>query len=115
MRFSGIGLKGSSLAKGLLALAISGALLFQSPVFAVSINSATQEVLQNVKGVGPAKARAIIAEREKRGAFQSPEDLSSRVKGIGMKTIVKITDSGITFELPESPPASRSVRSRSRD
>ena len=61
MRFSRIGLKSSSLTKGLLALAISGALLFQSPVFAVSINSATQEVLQNVKGVGPAKARANSA------------------------------------------------------
>lgn len=35
----------------------------------VNINTATQSELESVKGLGPSKAKAIIAYRDKNGAF----------------------------------------------
>ena len=55
----------------------------------VDLNSATAEELQALKGVGPAKAKAIIDDREKNGPFKSVDDLD-RVKGFGMKTVEKL-------------------------
>ena len=55
----------------------------------VDLNSATAEELQTLKGVGPAKAKAIIDHREKNGHFQTVDDLD-RVKGFGMKTVEKL-------------------------
>ncbi|MFA7241256.1 MAG: helix-hairpin-helix domain-containing protein [Sulfuricellaceae bacterium] len=53
---------------------------------AVDINSATAEQLDVLKGIGPAKAKAIIEYRTKNGPFKSVDDLEN-VKGIGKKTI----------------------------
>lgn len=53
---------------------------------AVDINSATAEQLDALKGVGPAKAKAIIEYRAKNGPFKSVDDLEN-VKGFGKKTI----------------------------
>ena len=52
----------------------------------VDINSATVEQLDTLKGVGPAKAKAIIEYRTKNGPFKSVDDLG-KVKGFGKKTI----------------------------
>jgi competence protein ComEA len=41
----------------------------------LSINKATQEDFEKLPGIGEEKARAIIAEREKRGQFQSVDEL----------------------------------------
>lgn len=60
------------------------------PVFAaVNINTATQSELEAVKGLGPAKAKAIIAHREQNGAFKSLDDLD-KVKGFGKATVDKL-------------------------
>ena len=60
------------------------------PVFgAVNINTATQSELEAVKGLGPAKAKAIIAYREQNGAFKSVDDLD-KVKGFGKASIDKL-------------------------
>lgn len=56
---------------------------------AVNINTATVEELQTVKGIGPAKAKAIVEYREKNGAFKSVDDLD-HVKGIGKGILEKI-------------------------
>lgn len=56
---------------------------------AVNINTATQSELEAVKGLGPAKAKAIIAYREKNGAFKSVDDLNN-VKGFGKASIQKM-------------------------
>lgn len=48
----------------------------------VNINRATQQELENLPGVGPATAKAILEYRRTRGSFSSPEDLLG-VKGIG--------------------------------
>lgn len=57
----------------------------------VNINTATVEELQQLHGIGPAKAAAIIAYREEHGSFQKIEDLLN-VTGIGEKSLEKIKD-----------------------
>jgi competence protein ComEA len=97
---------------GLAALVVGSALLIQGPVFAVNVNSANVEVLQNVKGIGPTRARAIIEERERNGLFVSAEDLSTRVRGIGDKTVEKMTASGLTFDGTETMTRARSAKTK---
>ncbi|MGO4107247.1 ComEA family DNA-binding protein [Paenibacillus sp. YAF4_2] len=58
----------------------------------LDINRATAEQLDSLKGIGPAKAQAILADREQNGPFQSVDDLL-RVKGIGSKLLAGIKDS----------------------
>jgi len=50
----------------------------------VNINSATVAELTTLKGVGEAKAKAIVDHREKHGPFKSVDDLD-QVSGIGDK------------------------------
>jgi competence protein ComEA len=53
----------------------------------VNVNAADAATLaRELVGIGPSKAQAIVAHREKHGAFRSAEDLA-RVKGIGAKTV----------------------------
>ncbi|HSX60457.1 MAG TPA: ComEA family DNA-binding protein [Tahibacter sp.] len=70
------------------ALALSLAFCF--PAFAaqpVNVNTADAgTIASNLKGVGQSKAEAIVAYREKNGAFKSVDDLA-KVKGIGEKTV----------------------------
>ena len=55
----------------------------------VNINTADEQALATaLNGVGPAKARSIIAYREEHGAFKSVDELA-KVKGIGEKTVDK--------------------------
>ncbi len=65
---------------------------FGSPVFAaVDINTATQSELETLKGIGPAKAKAIVEYRSQIGQFKSVNELT-QVKGIGANTIQKLGD-----------------------
>ena len=57
----------------------------------ININTATAAELQQLPGIGPAKAAAIIAEREKNGPFQTIDELT-RVSGIGPNTLNVIRD-----------------------
>ncbi|HEY9190859.1 MAG TPA: helix-hairpin-helix domain-containing protein [Sulfurovum sp.] len=64
-----------------------------SALFGMSLeqlNKASKEELMEVKGIGEAKAEAIIAERKK-GAFTSFDDFQ-RVKGIGEKAALRVKD-----------------------
>jgi competence protein ComEA len=65
----------------LLAFAVSG---FAADV--VDINSADAQTLEQLQGVGPAKAQAIVAYREANGPFATLEDLA-KVQGIGLRTV----------------------------
>ncbi len=57
----------------------------------ININTATQIDLETLPGIGPAKAGAIIQDREKNGPFKSVEELT-RVTGIGDKTLEGMKD-----------------------
>ena len=53
----------------------------------VNINTADAETISaELKGIGLAKARAIVEYRDKHGPFQSVEDLAL-VSGIGEQTV----------------------------
>jgi competence protein ComEA len=106
-----------------LAVAV---LLLASPLLMaeiVDINTASSDELSKaLKGVGPAKAQAIVQYREKNGPFKSADDLT-HVKGIGKATLEKnranITISGsappaapapaVAPKLPVVPAPSRPV------
>ena len=68
----------------------------------INVNSATQSELESIKGIGPSKAKTIIAERLDGGHFQDANDLQKRVRGIGMKSVEKMVDNGLTIEAPSS-------------
>jgi competence protein ComEA len=55
----------------------------------VNINTATAEELALLPGVGPAKARAILAYRQAQGPFKKVDDLAN-VKGIGDGNLARL-------------------------
>ncbi len=61
----------------------------------VDVNKADQKALDGVKGIGPAKAKAIVDERTKGGDFKDWADLEKRVKGIGGKNAAKLSAAGL--------------------
>jgi competence protein ComEA len=81
------------------ALALT-APLFMQHVYAgpVNVNTASQSELESIRGLGPSKAKAIITEREKGGAFYDSYDLHSRVRGIGEKSVGKLMENGLKIE-----------------
>lgn len=76
-------------------LAATLALAFALPAFAatpVNINKADAATISDsLDGVGPAKAKAIVAWRDAHGPFKSVDDLS-QVKGMGPATIKRNRD-----------------------
>lgn len=58
----------------------------------VNINTADLEELKTLPGIGDAKARSIIAYREKNGAFQAAADIKN-VDGIGDGVFAKLEGS----------------------
>ena len=94
-----------------LLASIVGAGLSDAMASPVNVNSASQSELESIKGLGPSKARAIISEREDGGFYHDANDLQKRVRGIGMKSVEKMVDNGLTIE---SPSAYRETRNGSR-
>ena len=58
----------------------------------VNINTATEEQLMSLNGIGEGKAKSIIAYREEKGKFNSIEEIMN-VEGIKEGTYNKIKDS----------------------
>lgn len=53
----------------------------------VNINTAdAATIARELKGIGPAKAQAIVEHRQKHGAFRSLDELAL-IKGIGQKLV----------------------------
>ncbi|MEC1522903.1 helix-hairpin-helix domain-containing protein [Neobacillus niacini] len=57
----------------------------------INLNKAGEIELQNLPGIGPSKAAAIIEYRETNGLFKNVEDLKN-ISGIGDKTFDKLKD-----------------------
>ena len=78
-----------------LLLAIATLVAMTSFAFAqVDVNKADQAALDAVKGIGPAKSKAILEERKK-GEFKDWADFEQRVKGIGDKNAAKLSEAGL--------------------
>jgi competence protein ComEA len=78
-----------------LLLAIATLVAMTSFAFAqVDVNKADQAALDAVKGIGPAKTKAILEERKK-GEFKDWADFEQRVKGIGGKNAIKLSQAGL--------------------
>jgi competence protein ComEA len=72
-----------------------GALVAASAFAAVDINTATQAELEAVKGIGPAMAEKMLAERKK-APFKDWNDVTTRVKGVGDASASKFSQNGLT-------------------
>jgi len=77
---------------------------------AVDVNVADEAALRSVKGIGPAKAHAILDERARNGPFEDASDLVARVKGFGGRTLERLQAEGLSvgrpLSVPSSPPPS---------
>lgn len=60
----------------------------------VDVNKADAAALDSIRGLGPAKTKAILEERKK-GDFKDWADLETRVKGIGEKSAVRLSEAGL--------------------
>lgn len=57
----------------------------------VHLNTATASQLEQLKGIGPSHAKAIIEYRKTHGDFKSVEDLT-KIKGIGPKAVKRLLE-----------------------
>jgi competence protein ComEA len=62
---------------------------------AVDVNTANEDALRGIKGIGPAKAKAILDERNAHGPFKDATDLGKRVKGMGGHTVERLQAEGL--------------------
>src|SRR6476661_6287076 len=69
----------------------------QSVPAVIDLDVATAEQIETLRGIGPAMAKRIVADRDSLGPFGSLKELE-RVRGIGPKLAAKI-DSSVTFSL----------------
>ncbi len=75
----------------------------------VNINTASEQELQTLTGIGPAKAKAIVAHRQSNGAFKSAEQITE-VKGIGtgiynkIKADITVSGGGAAKQTPPATP-----------
>lgn len=60
----------------------------------VDVNKADEAALDSIRGLGPAKTKAILEERKK-GEFKDWADFESRVKGIGAKNAARLSEAGL--------------------
>jgi len=80
----------------LRAASLAALLFTASGAQALDLNTATQAQLVALRGIGPKTAQTIIAERQRGGRYQSLQDLSDRVRGIGAKKARALQKAGLT-------------------
>jgi competence protein ComEA len=88
--------------KSLKTFIIVAALALWGSAFASEVNINTMDaatIASNLKGIGMAKAQAIVTYREENGPFGSIDELTN-VRGIGEKTVAKNRDSILLSETP---------------
>ena len=62
-----------------------------APAERININTASEEVLDTLPGIGPVIAKRIVKYRKEQGPFQKTTDLSY-VEGIGPEKLLAILD-----------------------
>ncbi|BBU27723.1 hypothetical protein BTHE68_14570 [Burkholderia sp. THE68] len=77
---------------------------------AVDVNTADQAALESVKGLGPVKSKAIVDERTKNGPFKDADDLATRVKGLGTKSVANLEQNGLTIGGSSLPPTGKTAK-----
>ena len=57
----------------------------------ININTASENILDTLPGIGPVLARRIVEYREEHGPFENTTDLTL-VEGIGAEKLIAILD-----------------------
>lgn len=79
----------------------------------IDLDIASADQIESLRGIGPAMANRIVADRDSLGPFGSLKELE-RVRGIGPKLAAKL-DSSVTFSLvPRLSPTESSGSSASK-
>ncbi|NYT81654.1 helix-hairpin-helix domain-containing protein [Alcaligenaceae bacterium] len=107
--------------KALLRAGVLAGIFLPALSYGVDVNSATPEQLRGVRGIGPKTAETIVEERTRGGRYESIEDLSDRVKGIGPKKATALQAAGLTVgkttaasATPAAPQAAATQRPKTR-
>ncbi len=98
-----------------LGLVLAVAISMSAGVFAadrIDINTADQATLENLDGIGPAKAKAIIQYRKANGPFKSAADLK-KVSGIGEMTF-KANKDRITVGTAKPAPTKKKTETKAQ-
>src|SRR5690606_19811809 len=82
----------------LCVLAVAG-LVAPMQARALDANVASQADLQSIRGIGPAIAARIIAERE-RGPYLDLDALRDRVRGVGAASLRRMVEGGLEVAKP---------------
>lgn len=73
----------------LFAVSVASADTKNPPAHPIDLNTATAEQLQQVPGIGPSTAKAIVNFRQKSGPFRKIEDLLA-IKGVSKARLEKM-------------------------
>ncbi len=65
---------------------------------AVDVNMSDEAALESISGIGGAKARAIVKEREANGPYKDADDLAARIDGLGPKSIERLKANGLVID-----------------
>jgi competence protein ComEA len=66
-------------------------------LWALDINQATEAELDNLRGLGPAFTRRVLAARSQQ-PFKDWPDLMRRVSGMGPRVARKLSEQGLTVQ-----------------
>lgn len=79
------------------------------PTKPIDLNRATLAQLEELPGIGPARAREILEFRKKSGPFESVDDLLA-LRGIGRKRFEKIRSYVVVIPLKKKPEKKKRAR-----
>lgn len=80
----------------------------------VDVNKADQVTLDGVKGIGPKMSKMILDERKKGGEFKDWNDFEGRVKGVGEKSALRLSDAGLTVNGQPRPNGAADAKSEKK-